>query len=124
LTLTREQTVNAVDFFESDFINRQISEYWLSFVMQIVYYIVLLVCGILSNLKPTWNSILGSLGFSALGVKGNFNEAQKIWQKYQKDRRLLKHNISIIRLMLILAGDDPELLKEIVDLIRRRALGD
>ena len=124
MTLTREQTVNAVDFFESDFINRQISEYWLSFVMQIVYYIVLLVCGILSNLKPTWNSILGSLGFSALGVKGNFNEAQKIWQKYQKDRRLLKHNISIIRLMLILAGDDPELLKEIVDLIRRRALGD
>ena len=98
-------------------VNLRISDIKRSFAMQIVYHAFILVCAILTNLRPNLTSMIGTIGLGGFGVKANYSEAQNAWQKYQKDQRLLKDMVFVLKLKLDMAGDDPDRLKELENLL-------
>lgn len=125
MSLTNAQLRVAVTRYESDFVKRRISYFKKLLAVQIGYHLFLLVCSILT-LRPNFVSMLGTLGLGGFGVKANSNEARAAWQTYMEEQRIIKDGSYIIHMKLDLAGEDPDRLKEVEELLMAgpRALSD
>jgi len=64
-------------------------------------------------LTSTPEGIIQILGLGGLNLTSNFKNAKKAWWNYSIVKLELKEPVSLTRAMLLKAGDDEELLKEV-----------
>lgn len=115
-----ERVGRAIDRYEKEFVNPTVSDIRVSFAIQIVYHIALLIFGILTNLNPSLTSVIGTLGLGSLGIGANWQRLQKTVEKFQKDRRALKLSVTELRARYDLcAKNDERCLKDVIALLIR-----
>ncbi len=120
MPLTKERLSLAIDRYEEEFVRYEVSEITTAFIWKIVYIVVLIFCGILTNLKPSWNSVIGTLGLGGLSVKASIKSVSEAWEKFRNDRRLLMTSVTYLRVRLDLcSGDDESCLKDVESSIRQ-----
>jgi len=74
-------------------------------LLQIAYLILIILFGVIANLKPDISTVIGTLGLGGLGVGANYEKIQSSVSKFLKDRRTLKDTVVVLRLKL--NGCDP-----------------
>lgn len=120
MTTRKERLVLAIDRYENEAVNIEISDINKQFTLQIIYIIVLVICCVMANLNLSWNTVIGTIGLGGLSVKGGYKEAQNSLQKYQKDRRTLMGSVTNLRGKLDLcAQDDAPCLEDLEATIRK-----
>ena len=116
----RERLEKAIDRYEKEFVNPTISDINKFFALQIVFHILLITFGILTNLKPSLSSIIGALGLGSLGFSANWQRLEKTFKQFLRDRRILKLSVAVLRIELELCGNDEKCLKNRVETLLRR----
>lgn len=120
MPITKERLRLAIDRYEDEIIIPQISEINISFRWQLGYIAVLIIFGILTNLKPSWNSVVGTLGLGGLSLKASGKTVSDAWEKFRKDRRILMTSVTDLRVRLDLCSEDDEsCLKDVETRIRQ-----
>lgn len=118
LSSYRARLERAVNRYENEVVAPIISDMKISFALQIVFIILLVVFGIITNLEPSLASIIGALGLGSLGVGANWERLQKTLKKFLTDRRTLRLSVSKLKNELELANLDESRLKDVEALIR------
>lgn len=119
MVITKKRLRLAIDRYEDEIIIPQISKIKIAFIWQIVYIAVLIIFGILTNLKPSWNSVVGTLGLGGLSLKANGKTAIEAWKRFMRDRRILMRSVIELRVRLDLCYEDEEsCLKDVESRIR------
>ena len=120
MPLTKDRLILAIDRYEDEFVSDQISEINITFIWKIVYIAVLILFGILTNLKPSWNSVIGTLGLGSLSLKANIKSVSEAWETFRTDRRPLMMSVTDLRLSLDLcSAEDEPCLRDVESKIRQ-----
>ena len=107
-----ERLSNTMDHFETNCINPLLSKIDQNLCIQISYHLLVFIL-VYSGLTSTPEGIIQILGLGGLNLTSNFKNAKKAWWNYSIVKLELKEPVSLTRAMLLKAGDDEELLKEV-----------
>lgn len=94
-----QQVANSIEKY---IVTPRVHDAEISFLLQTLYLLFLLVLGIVANLSPNIGTLVGSLGLGTLGVAANYQRIQKAVDKLLHDRRVLKDFIGLIRTQIAL----------------------
>jgi hypothetical protein len=125
-TLGREATkkdnlTRAIDRLEKEVVGPAARDISISFALQTGYLIILVLFGIVTNLNPTFFTVVGTLGLGSLGVGANFERLQKAVTQFLSDRRALKSAVTGLRIRLDLCKEtDTQCLAEVEELLKKR----
>ena len=115
----KERLINSINRYEREVINPRIKDITISFILQIIYIIALIIFSFLIIMKPNISNVIGTLGLSGLGITANWKRLQESVFKFLKDRRVLLTSVTVLRGHLDLCDDNDEsCLKEIENQIK------
>jgi len=118
--ITKEHLRLAIDRYENEFVDPEISGITRSFYLQVIYILILVICFALANMNPSWNSVLGTLGLGGLSLKASSKTISDAWEKFRKDRRTMMMSMTDLRVRLDLCSEDDEsCLRDVESRIRQ-----
>ena len=108
-----------IDRIENEIVLPRVKEIRFSFIVQVVYHIILILLGVLSSLEPSTTSAISAFGFGSLSFGVNFGKATEDFEKFRKDRVDLIIHISVLKIELGRCDKDDEVcLKRVDSLIK------
>lgn len=114
----KERLTSAIDRW-ADVVEQKRSDITNKFIFQVIYFAVLIVSCILTNLKPNWGSLIGTVGLGGLSLKANIKAASEAWDNFSNARIALIVSVTHLRGNLDLCSeDDDECLDNVETLIR------
>jgi len=117
VSLTKEKLAKQIDSIESTIVAPRIRDIKISFTLNILYLLALVILTVLVNLNPSFTAGLASFGFGTLGIGTNYQKIQDAVSRYLRDKQELNEGLASLRISLNSCDGDPNCLKDVRDAI-------
>lgn len=114
----RDSLQDGIDVLEEEFVDPRLSKIRNSTILQLIFFIILVISGILITIQPNLASIFAFVGIGAGGISANWDNLKKVFKEFTKDRQIIKYNYAIILLEFSMADLELTKLQNVEDLIR------
>lgn len=114
----RDSLRDGIDVLEEEFVDPRLSKIRNSTILQLIFFIILVISGILITIQPNLASIFAFVGIGAGGISANWDNLKKVFKEFTKDRQTIKNNYGKILLEFSMADLDLTKLQNVEDLIR------
>ena len=114
----RDSLQDGIDVLEEEFVDPRLSKIRNSTILQLIFFIILVISGILITIQPNLASIFAFVGIGAGGISANWDNLKKVLKEFTKDRQTIKNNYGKILLEFSMADLDLTKLQNVEDLIR------
>lgn len=114
----RNSLQDGIVILEEEFVDPRLSKIRNSTILQLIFFIILVISGILITIQPNLASIFAFVGIGAGGISANWDNLKKVFKEFTKDRQTIKYNYAIILLEFSMADLELTKLQNVEDLIR------
>lgn len=109
---------DGIDVLEEEFVDPRLSKIRNSTILQLIFFIILVISGILTTIQPNLASIFAFVGVGAGGISADWDNLKKVFKEFTKDRQTIKYNYGKILLEFSLADLELTKLQNVEELIR------
>ena len=107
----------AIKIYSEQIVIPRLSDIKQKLLLQIIFFFILFVFTVVTNLQSNFFTIIGSFGFVISAIVVDWDKLRTTHSKFQKDRLTLKESIAILLIKYTLADNDLDRLNEVEDFL-------
>lgn len=115
----KEGLLTAINIYSERIVQPRLSDIKQTLLLQIIFFCILFIFTVVTNIQSNFYTIVGSFGFVISGVVVDWDKLRSANSKFQNDRHTLRRSVAILLMRYTLADNDLNKLNEVEDLLKR-----